>query len=89
MCAHQAQYFRRALYYGAHLLKTWSVTQATVALSSGEAEYNADVKGASILLGFNSLLSDLGLAGSVTTSTLTRAQQWELQRGLELERSGT
>ena len=51
------------LYYGNHVVKTWSVTQATIALSSGEAEYSADVKGASILLGFNSLLRDLGVQG--------------------------
>ena len=49
------------LMYGSHVVKTWSATQATVALSSGEAEYSADVKGASILLGFRSLLADLGI----------------------------
>ena len=42
-------------------MKTWSVTQATVALSSAEAEYSADVKAASIGLGFVSLLQDLGV----------------------------
>ena len=47
--------------YGSHVVKTWSATQATVALSSGEAEYSADVKAASILLGFRSLLADLGI----------------------------
>ena len=47
--------------FGAHVVKTWSVTQATVALSSAEAEYNADVKAASIGLGFVSLLQDLGV----------------------------
>ena len=47
--------------HGSHVVKTWSATQATVALSSGEAEYSADVKGASMLLGFRSLLADLGI----------------------------
>ena len=47
--------------HGSHVVKTWSATQATVALSSGEAEYAADVKAASILLGFKSLLADLGI----------------------------
>ena len=47
--------------HGMHVVKTWSATQATVALSSGEAEYAADVKAASILLGFKSLLADLGI----------------------------
>ena len=42
-------------------MKTWSVTQATVTLSSGDAEYCADVKGGIILLGFRSLLQDLGV----------------------------
>ena len=43
------------------MLKTWSSTQATVALSSAEAEYSALVKAASIGLGFQSLLRDLGV----------------------------
>ena len=47
--------------YGSHVVKTWSATQATIALSSGEAEDSADVKAASILLGFRSLLADLGV----------------------------
>ena len=47
--------------HGTHVVKTWSSTQATVALSSGEAEYSADVKAASVLLGFRSLLADLGV----------------------------
>ena len=50
-----------ALYLGDHLVKTWSVTQATIALSSAEAEYNAAVKAASAALGFQSLLADLGV----------------------------
>ena len=48
--------------FGDHVVKTWSVTQATVALSSAEAEYNADVKASSIGLGFVSLLGDLGVS---------------------------
>ena len=45
--------------HGMHVVKTWSVTQATVALSSAEAEYSALVKAASIALGFKSLCQDL------------------------------
>ena len=48
------------LYLGSHVVKTWSVTQANVALSSGEAEYTAAVKGCSQALGFRSILADLG-----------------------------
>ena len=43
---------------GEHTLKTWASTQATIATSSGEAEYGAVVKGASMLLGFKALASD-------------------------------
>ena len=46
---------------GDHLVKSWSSTQACVALSSGEAEFNAAVKATSIGLGFQSLLEDLGV----------------------------
>ena len=41
-------------------LKYWSTTQAVLALSSGEAEYYASLKGASVALGFQSMCLDLG-----------------------------
>ena len=46
---------------GTHLIKSWSSTQTSVALSSGEAEFNGVVRGAGIGLGFQSLLADLGV----------------------------
>ena len=46
---------------GMHTVKTWASTQASVVLSSGEAEYSAAVKGCSQALGFAALLSDLGV----------------------------
>ena len=46
---------------GTHLIKSWSSTQTSVALSSGEAEFNGVVRGSGIGLGFQSLLSDLGV----------------------------
>ncbi len=46
---------------GSHVIKHWSSTQATVALSSGEAEYYGMVKGASVALGLRSMLKDLGV----------------------------
>jgi hypothetical protein len=46
---------------GRHTVKTWSSTQATVALSSGEAEYASAVKGCSQALGFKALMEDLGV----------------------------
>ena len=47
---------------GKHLLKSWSSTQASVALSSGEAEFYGVVRGAGVGLGVKALFSDLGLA---------------------------
>ena len=48
------------LFHGKHLLKSWSTNQATIALSSGEAEYYAMVKGASQAFGMAALAADLG-----------------------------
>ena len=45
---------------GSHLVKSWSSTQTSVALSSGEAEFNGVVRGSGIGLGYRSLLQDLG-----------------------------
>ena len=45
---------------GAHLMKSWSRTQATISTSSGEAELYAAVKGAAELLGLRSLAKDFG-----------------------------
>ena len=47
---------------GAHVIKTWSSTQVSLALSSGEAEFNGVVRGAGVGLGYKSLLRDLGIA---------------------------
>ncbi len=44
---------------GAHALKTWSSTQASIALSSGEAEFNGVIRAAGMGLGYQSLLADL------------------------------
>ena len=45
---------------GEHLVKGWSVTQAVIAFSSGEADYYGIVKGSSVGLGARSVLRDLG-----------------------------
>ena len=45
---------------GGGLLKTWSSTQASVAQSSGEAEYYALVRACSEALGMQSVMRDLG-----------------------------
>ena len=46
---------------GAHAVKHWSSTQASTALSSGEAEFNGVVRGSGQGLGYQSLLHDLGV----------------------------
>ena len=45
--------------YGSHCIKPWSSMQATIALSSAEAEYYAMVKSASIALGMRAMYQDL------------------------------
>ena len=46
---------------GRHAVKSWSSTQSSVALSSGEAEFNGVVRGSGIGLGCRSLMLDLGI----------------------------
>ena len=55
---------------GKHLLKAWSSTQASLALSSGEAEYYGVVRGVGVGLGMQALYRDLGLV--VSTACRTR-----------------
>ena len=49
------------LLFGNHVLKTWRATQASLALSSGEAEFYGVVKGAGIGLGQAALFNDIGI----------------------------
>ena len=49
------------LQHGDHILKSWSSTQSVIALSSGESEFYAIVKGCSQALGMRALMMDLGL----------------------------
>ena len=51
-----------ALLWGKLCLKTLSKTQATIALSSGESELAAVVKGAAELLGLQSVFADFGFS---------------------------
>ena len=48
-----------------HLMKAWSKTMATLALSTGEAELGALTKGAAEGLGMQSLMGDLGITASI------------------------
>ena len=45
---------------GTHTIKTWSSTQSSISLSSGEAEFYGVVRAAGIALGQQSLLRDFG-----------------------------
>ena len=51
---------------GGEAVRAWSSNQNVIALSSGEAEYYAALKGASSALGFQSMLRDLGIHTSIT-----------------------
>ncbi len=46
---------------GRHLIKSWSSTQTSISLSSGEAEYYGVVRASGVALGYQSLLRDLGV----------------------------
>ena len=55
--------------FGGHMIKSWCSAQAIVALPSGEAEYYAIVKGASIGLGLRSMLGDFGVHVTIRINT--------------------
>ena len=46
---------------GKHMIKSWNATQQTIAMSSGEAELYAMVKGAAQTKGLTSMIQDYGL----------------------------
>ncbi len=48
-----------ALQHGGHVLATWSVTQAVQAMSTGEAELYAILKGTVEALGLQAMVSSL------------------------------
>lgn len=68
------------LYFGDSVVRGWVSTQAVHALSSGEAEYYAALKGACVVLGFQSMLKDLGLEASVTLFTDSSAVRGIIHR---------
>ena len=68
--------------WGKHCLKMWSSTQATVALSSAEAELYALTKGAAQGLGMTALLHDFGVAVSVTVHTDASAKRGSVSSGI-------
>ena len=54
---------------GSHTIKTWSSTQSTIALSSGEAEYYGLVKAASQSIGIRNIMRDLGFELHIQINT--------------------
>ena len=69
---------------GRHLLKSWSTTQATVAMSSAEAEFYAMVEGATRSIGFQSMAGELGVKMDITLFTdSSAAKSFASQRGLK------
>ena len=55
--------------HGSHLIKHWSTTQTTVALSSAEAELTGICKGSAQGLGLQALAQDLGLTWALRVAT--------------------
>ena len=68
---------------GGHLLKSWSTTQPTTAMSSAEAEYYAMVEGAARTLGLQSMLREVGVEVNIVLQTdSAAAKSYASQRGL-------
>ena len=55
--------------FGEHCIKTWSMHQQVIALSSGEAEYYGMVKGASTALGITGMLRDMNISVNIVVCT--------------------
>ena len=65
---------------GSHCLAQWSRTQAAVALSSGEAELNAALKGAVELLGAGELLKEMDIQTTLVLEGDSAASQGIIMR---------
>jgi hypothetical protein len=72
---------------GSHLIKSWSSTQKTISLSSGEAELYAMVKGVGTGLGLQQYLVDMGVKAELRVHTDSSAAQGICKRvGLGTQR---
>ena len=58
---------------GKHTLRSWSSTQSIVALSSGEAEYYAMLKGASVGAGLQAMADEVGIFAEIALYTDSKA----------------
>ena len=68
--------------HGQHILSHWSKLQSTIALSSGEAELNAGVKGISETIGIHELFKewDMNEEAAITLYTDSSAAKGTLTR---------
>jgi hypothetical protein len=66
--------------FGGAAVKGWSSNQSVIALSSGEAEYYAALKGASQALGFKAMLEDLGIVAKIVLYTDSSAARGIIHR---------
>ena len=66
--------------WGGGLLKSWARTQGTQALSSGEAEFCAAIKGSAEAIGMQSILGDMGIQVSITIYTDSSAAKGTASR---------
>ena len=55
--------------FGSHCIKTYSQTQETIALSSGESEFYGVVKAAAMGIGMKGLMEDLGVEVEAQVNT--------------------
>jgi hypothetical protein len=67
-------------FFGRHVLKHSSNVQSTIALSTGESEYYALVKGGSTGLGLQSLLADFGIETRVVIESDSNAAKGTVNR---------
>lgn len=72
--------FGGVLMFGGTAVRGWSTTQSVIALSSAEAEYYAALKGASVALGFMSMLADLGTVAKIVLYTDSSAARGIIHR---------
>ena len=67
--------------FGCHLIQPWSSTQASIAVSSGEAEFYALVKRSLVAFGIRNRLHDSGIKAKLRISTEAAAAQGVTARG--------
>ena len=71
------------MFYGKHCIRSYSSTQAIIALSSGEAEYYGCVKAASVALGMRAMYADFGHEVKLVVNTdASTAKAIAMRKGL-------